>query len=297
MVAGIAMGLVTDADADRFVVLSDIQGIEDALGDMDFKVAGTRDGITALQMDIKIKGINWAIFEQALTQARAGRLHILSIMEETISQPRADISQYAPRIITIHISPDKIGKIIGPGGKMIRAIQEETGTRVSIDDDGTVYIATNDSNGAALAKEQIRQLAADPEIGEIYTGKVVRATDFGLFVEILPGVDGLVHISQLADYRVENVTDVASVGDEIMVMVTDISPEGKIRLSRQAVLEGWSAEEARERDRPKGGGGGGGNRGGGNRGGGNRGGGNRGGGNRGGGNRGGGNGGQRPPRN
>jgi polyribonucleotide nucleotidyltransferase len=151
MVAGIAMGLITDSEASRFVVLSDIQGIEDALGDMDFKVAGTRDGITALQMDIKIKGINWAIFEQALAQAKAGRFHILGIMEETISQPRDDISQYAPRIITIQISPEKIGKVIGPGGKMIRALQEETNTRISIDDDGTIYIATSDGNGAAAS--------------------------------------------------------------------------------------------------------------------------------------------------
>lgn len=248
-VSGIAMGLVTDPDNDHFMVLSDIQGVEDAFGDMDFKVAGTRQGVTALQMDIKIKGIRWEIFKQALDQAKEGRLHILAEMEKTISAPRPDISPYAPRIITITIDPEKIGKVIGPGGKIVRAIQEETGVRISIDDDGTVYIATNDSNGAALAKDRIHLLTAEAEVGEIYTGKVVRATDFGLFVEILPGTDGMVHISQLADYRVSKTTDVADVGDEIMVMVTDIDEEGKIRLSRLAVLEGWTPEEARERDR------------------------------------------------
>jgi polyribonucleotide nucleotidyltransferase len=261
MVSGIAMGLVTDPETDRFVVLSDIQGVEDFLGDMDFKVAGTREGITALQMDIKIKGLPRDVLNQALAQAQAGRFHILDKMEETLNMPREDISQYAPRIITMHIDPEKIGKIIGPGGKMVRAIQEETGVRISIDDDGTVYIATNEAAAAEAAKDQIRLLVAEAQIGEIYTGKVVRATDFGLFVEILPGTDGMVHISQLADYRVNQVTDVADVGDEIMVMVTDISSEGKIRLSRQAVLEGWTAEEARERDRvPSGGRRGGGNR-------------------------------------
>jgi len=249
LVSGIAMGLVTDTEDDRFVVLSDIQGLEDALGDMDFKVAGVRQGITALQMDIKIQGIHWEIFEQALAQAKEGRLHILAEMEKTINAPRPDISPYAPRIITIRIDPEKIGKVIGPGGKMVRAIQEETGVRISIDDDGTVYIATNDSNGAALAKDRIQLLTAEAAVGEIYTGKVVRVTDFGLFVEILPGVDGMVHISQLADYRVAKVTDVADMGDEIMVMVTDIDQGGKIRLSRLAVLEGWTPEEARARDR------------------------------------------------
>ena len=274
MVSGIAMGLITDPETDRFVVLSDIQGVEDFLGDMDFKVAGTREGVTALQMDMKIKGLPWDVLKQALTQAQAGRFHILEKMEETLDAPRAEISQYAPRIITMSIDPEKIGKVIGPGGKVVRAIQEETGVRISIDDDGTVYIATNDAAAADAARDHIQLLVAEAQIGEIYTGKVVRATDFGLFVEILPGTDGLVHISQLADYRVNTVTDVADVGDEIMVMVTDISSEGKIRLSRQAVLEGWTPEEARERDRvPSGGrrGGGGGNRrgGGGNRRGGN----------------------------
>ncbi|RME42035.1 MAG: polyribonucleotide nucleotidyltransferase [Caldilineae bacterium] len=263
-VSGIAMGLVTDPEDDRFVILSDIQGMEDALGDMDFKIAGTRKGVTALQMDIKIKGLPWPVLEQALEQARAGRHYILDLMAEAIAEPRPDISPYAPRITTMHVDPELIGKIIGPGGKTVRAIQDETGARISIEDDGTVYIATNDGEAAALAKSKIEELVAVPEIGAIYTGKVVRITDFGAFVEILPGTDGMVHISQLADYRVRNVRDVIQEGDEIMVMVTDIDREGKIRLSRQAVLEGWTPEEARAHDRvPAGGRRGGGNRGGG----------------------------------
>ena len=249
IVSGIAMGLITDPDSDKFSVLSDIQGLEDALGDMDFKVAGTRQGITALQMDIKIAGIPWAVFEQALAQAKKGRYHIMEKMEETLGSPREDLSTYAPRIITIKVNPDIIGKIIGPGGKTVRSIQEETGARISIEDDGTVFISTHDGEAAKLAQVRIEELTATAEIGAIYTGKVVRTTDFGAFVEILPGTDGLVHISQLADYRVANVEDVAKLGDEIMVMVTNISPEGKIRLSRQAVLEGWTIEEAQERDK------------------------------------------------
>ena len=249
IVSGIAMGLITDPASDNFSVLSDIQGLEDALGDMDFKVAGTRQGITALQMDIKIAGIPWAVFEQALTQAKEGRYHIMGKMEETLGDPREDLSTYAPRIVTIKVNPDIIGKIIGPGGKTVRSIQEETGARISIEDDGTVFISTHDGAAAQLAQVRIEELTATAEIGAIYTGKVVRTTDFGAFVEILPGTDGLVHISQLADYRVANVEDVAKLGDEIMVMVTNISPEGKIRLSRQAVLEGWTIEEAQERDK------------------------------------------------
>jgi len=249
IVSGIAMGLITDPDSDKFSVLSDIQGLEDALGDMDFKVAGTRQGITALQMDIKIAGIPWAVFEQALAQAKEGRYHIMEQMEKTLSAPRDDLSTYAPRIITIKVNPEIIGKIIGPGGKTVRSIQDETGARISIEDDGTVFISTHDGAAAQLAQVRIEELTATAEIGAIYTGKVVRTTDFGAFVEILPGTDGLVHISQLADYRVANVEDVAKLGDEIMVMVTNISPEGKIRLSRQAVLEGWTIEEAQERDK------------------------------------------------
>jgi polyribonucleotide nucleotidyltransferase len=240
------MGLVTDGE--RHVVLTDIQGLEDALGDMDFKVAGTRVGITALQMDIKIHGLNYEILEKALAQAREGRLFILERMLEAIAQPRDHLSPYAPRIITIHIDPEKIGRVIGPGGKMIRAIQEETGAKIDIEDDGAVFIASAEQEASERAIEMVRALTEDAEVGKIYTGKVSRTTDFGAFVEILPGVDGLVHISQLADYRVPSVEDVVHVGDEIMVMVTSIDPEGKIRLSRQAVLEGWTVEQAIESD-------------------------------------------------
>jgi polyribonucleotide nucleotidyltransferase len=251
-VSGVAMGLVTEED--RYAILTDIQGLEDALGDMDFKVAGTRDGITALQMDIKTRGLRYEILEEALAQAYEGRLFILDRMLETISEPRPDLSPYAPRIITVQIDPEKIGKIIGPGGKTIRAIQEETGVKIDIEEDGTVFIASADGEGSQRAIQMVEALTEEAEIGRIYTGRVVRTTDFGAFVEILPGTDGLVHISQLADYRVPSVEDVVQVGDEIMVMVIDIDSEGKIRLSRQAVLEGWTAEHAREQDRPRQGG-------------------------------------------
>jgi len=247
-VAGIAMGLVMENG--HYQILSDIQGLEDFLGDMDFKVAGTREGITALQMDIKVKGISFEIIEQALAQAQEGRYHILDSMAQTIAQPQPDLSPYAPRLTIIKVDPEKIGAIIGPGGKVIRGIQEETGVKIDIEDDGSVYIASTDGPSAERAREMIETLVAEPEIGQIYTGKVVRITNFGAFVEFLPGQDGLVHISQLADYRVPSVGDVVQVGDEIMVMVTDIDHEGKVRLSRQAVLEGWTAEEARRRDRP-----------------------------------------------
>jgi len=254
-VSGVAMGLITEGD--RYVILSDIQGMEDALGDMDFKVTGTRDGITALQMDIKTRGLSYEVLQKALDQAREGRLYILDRMLETISEPRPELSPYAPRIITIQIDPEKIGKVIGPSGKTIRAIQSETGVKIDIDDDGSVFIASADGEASERAIQMVQALTEEAEVGKIYTGKVVRTTDFGAFVEILPGTDGLVHISQLADYRVPNVEDVVRVGDEIMVMVIDIGNEGKIRLSRQAVLEGWTVEHAREQDqrRPSGRGG------------------------------------------
>jgi polyribonucleotide nucleotidyltransferase len=254
-VAGIAMGLISENE--KYAILSDIQGLEDHLGDMDFKVAGTREGVTALQMDIKIKGLSYEILSQALTQARTGRFHILDKMAETIAEPKKELSAYAPRITTMHIDPDKIGKIIGPGGKMIRKIQEECDVDVDIEDDGTVYIAAVEGLGAQKAIEMIEGLTEEATIGKTYVGKVVRTESYGAFVEILPGVDGMVHISQLADYRVPSVEDVVRVGDEIMVMVIDVDAEtGKIKLSRQAVLEGWTAEEARERDRKPSGGGG-----------------------------------------
>ncbi|RME98149.1 MAG: polyribonucleotide nucleotidyltransferase [Chloroflexi bacterium] len=247
-VAGVAMGLVQEGD--QFAVLTDIQGIEDALGDMDFKVAGTREGITALQMDIKISGLRWDIMEQALAQALEGRLHILGKMDEILPAPREHLSKYAPSIVTVQIDPEKIGRVIGPGGKIIRAIQDETGAKIDIDDDGTVFIAATDQESGTMALERVKAMTEEAELGKIYTGKVVRIADFGAFVEILPDTDGLVPISQLADYRVPSVSDVVALGDEIMVMVTNIDPAGKIRLSRQAVLEGWSLEEARKNDRP-----------------------------------------------
>jgi polyribonucleotide nucleotidyltransferase len=247
-VAGIAMGLI--GEGGRYAILSDIQGLEDHLGDMDFKVAGTREGITALQMDIKIKGLSREILSKALGQARDGRLFILDRMAEVITAPKQELSPYAPRIVTIHVDPDKIGKIIGPGGKMIRKIQEECDVQIDIQDDGTVFIAATEGPAAERAIEMIEGLTEEAKIGKVYLGKVVRTESYGAFVEILPGLDGMVHISQLADYRAPTVEDVVKVGDEIMVMVIDIDSEtGKIRLSRQAVLEGWTAEEAREKDR------------------------------------------------
>ena len=221
--------------------------MEDHLGDMDFKVAGTEKGVTALQMDIKINGLSFELLENALEQAREGRLFILKKMLEAIPEPRKELSPNAPRIITIHIDPEKIGKVIGPGGKMIRRIQTDYDVKIDIDEDGTVYIAGG--VGAEKAQSEIEMMTKDVEPGQIYTGKVVRVEPYGAFVEILPGVDGMVHISQLADYRVPKVEDVVQVGDDLMVMVIDVDPSGKIRLSRQAVLEGWTAEEARERDK------------------------------------------------
>jgi polyribonucleotide nucleotidyltransferase len=250
-VAGIAMGLIKDGD--RYAVLTDIQGLEDHLGDMDFKVAGTRQGITALQMDIKTKGITSEIMSQALAQARDARLYILDKIEAAIPEPRADLKPHAPRMTVIKIDPEKIGAIIGPGGKVIRSIQEETNTRIDIEDDGTIFISAINQEGAQMARDMVESLTEEAVLGRIYTGKVVRTTDFGAFVEILPRIDGMVHISQLDSEHVEKVENVARVGDEITVMVTNIDPSGKIRLSRQAVLEGWTPEEAMARDqKPKG---------------------------------------------
>ncbi len=253
-VAGVAMGLVTD-DTGRYKILTDIQGTEDHLGDMDFKVAGTTKGITALQMDIKISGLSTQMMTEALEQAHTARLFILDKMQEAIAQPRAELKPHAPRIITVKIPVDKIGALIGPGGKNIRALQEETGVKIDVQEDGTVYIASTDGIGGETARIRVESLGESAEIGRIYTGKVVRIEAFGAFVQILPGMDGLVHISQLDSERVNKVEDICGLGDELTVMVTDIDPAGKIRLSRQAVLEGWSAEEAREKDKPRGGGG------------------------------------------
>ena len=233
-VAGVAMGLVMEGN--RYAILSDIAGAEDHYGDMDFKVTGTTEGITALQMDIKIGGVNSMILSEALEQARKGRLHILEIMKQAIENPREEISPYAPRIITIKINPDKIRDIIGPGGKMIRSITEETGAKIDVSDDGTVNIATADGEAAQAALARIRGLTAEAEIGETYLGTVSRIVDFGAFVEILPGLDGLLHISEISDRRIKDVRDELKEGQQIMVKC--IGKEGnKVKLSRKAVLK------------------------------------------------------------
>ena len=256
-VSGVAMGLITDLNGSgRYQILTDIQGTEDHLGDMDFKVAGTAAGITALQMDIKISGLSAQMMKEALEQAKVARMSIMEKMLAVLPEYRAELKPHAPRILTVKIPVDKIGALIGPGGKNIRALQEETGATIDVQEDGTVYIAATDGVGGKIAYERVAALGESAVIGNIYTGKVVRIADFGAFVEIIPGVDGLVHISQLDTERVNKVEDVVGMGDEITVMVTDIDPQGKIRLSRQAVLEGWTAEEAREKDQRKPGGGG-----------------------------------------
>ncbi|XXK29502.1 polyribonucleotide nucleotidyltransferase [Arenicellales bacterium nBUS_45] len=232
-VAGVAMGLIKEGD--QFAVLTDILGDEDHLGDMDFKVAGTSDGVTALQMDIKIDGITKEIMEQALDQAKRGRLHILGEMAKAISTPREEMSRYAPRITTMSVPTDKIRDVIGKGGVTIRAISEATGAAIDIDDDGTIKIATSDLSAAEEARRRIEQITADVEAGTIYEGKVVRLMDFGAFVNILPGKDGLVHISQISEERVANVSDKLSEGDLVKVKVLEVDKQGRIRLSMKAV--------------------------------------------------------------
>ncbi len=234
-VSGIAMGLVQEGD--QVVILSDILGDEDHTGDMDFKVAGTSKGVTALQMDIKIHELSRDILEKALEQARRGRLHILDKMLACLANPRTDISPYAPKILTIHINPDKIREVIGPGGKMVRAIQSETNTRIELQDDGLVKIAALNEEDAMAAKEQVEAIALEPEEGVIYEGKVVKTTDFGAFVQLAPGTEGLVHISQLANRRVNKVTDVVNEGDVIRVKVLEVSQDGRIRLSLKAAVK------------------------------------------------------------
>jgi polyribonucleotide nucleotidyltransferase len=234
-VAGIAMGLIKEDS--KVMVLSDILGDEDHLGDMDFKVAGTREGITAIQMDIKIKGISFEIMEKALDRARTGRMHILDIMDQTISEPRKEISVYAPRITTIQIPVDKIGAIIGPGGKTIKKIIEDTGVKIDIDDDGKTVIASEDMARVEQAKKIILSMAKDPEIGDYFKGTVKKVTNFGAFVEIVPGKEGMVHISELDIARTNKVTDVVNVGDKIDVLVKRVDPEGKIALSRKDYLK------------------------------------------------------------
>ena len=235
-VAGVAMGLILDEATNRHAVLSDIAGAEDHYGDMDFKVAGTRNGITALQMDIKVSGITTEIMRAALAQAQAGRFHILDKMEATIESPRTAISNYAPRIVTIKIPVDKIRDVIGPGGKMIRSIVERTGVKIDVEDDGRVNVASADEESAKKAITIIEELTASPELNKTYLGKVQRITDFGAFVEILPGVDGLLHVSEIAHYRVGDVRDELQEGDQALVKVINVDPSGKVRLSRKALL-------------------------------------------------------------
>jgi polyribonucleotide nucleotidyltransferase len=240
-VAGVAMGLIKDAEGGNVAILTDIQGLEDFLGDMDFKVAGTRDGITAIQMDIKIKGIDRAILEKALEQARVGRLFILDKMLETIREPRKELSPYAPKVLQFKIDPDKIREVIGPGGKMINKIIDETGVKIDIEDDGRVFIASPDQASAAKAKGMIDAIVKVIEVGEVYFGTVVRIMNFGAFVELLPGKDGMVHISRLGAQRVNKVEDEVNIGDKVLVKVIEIDSQGRINLSRKEML----AEEKR----------------------------------------------------
>jgi polyribonucleotide nucleotidyltransferase len=234
-VAGIAMGLIKEGE--KFAVLTDILGDEDHLGDMDFKVAGTREGVTALQMDIKIEGINRQIMQVALEQALKARLHILGEMAKVIDTPRADVSDFAPRITTLKVHPDKIRDIIGKGGATIRALTEETGTTIDIEDDGTVKVAAVDGEAAKAAIERIKQLTAEAEVGEVYKGKVVKVVEFGAFVNFLPGKDGLVHVSEIANERVNDVNEYLSEGQEVKVKVLEIDRQGRVRLSMKAVEE------------------------------------------------------------
>jgi len=222
---------------DEIRILSDIQGLEDHYGDMDFKVAGTKDGITALQMDIKIKGISVDIMKKALAQAKEGRLHILGKMNEVLAEPRTELSEYAPSMISMKIDPDKIGSVIGPGGKTINKIIDETDAKIDIEDDGSINILADDQENGERAREMIEELTKDVEVGEIYEGKVKRVVNFGAFVEILPGKEGLVHISELADYHVKKVEDILKVGDTVPVKVIEIDNQDRINLSRKEALE------------------------------------------------------------
>ena len=235
-VAGVAMGLIKDAETGKVVVLTDIQGLEDFLGDMDFKVAGTMNGITAIQMDIKIAGIDREILKTALAQALQGRLHILGIMLETLGQPRDHLSPYAPKIVRFTINPEKIREVIGPGGKMINKIIAETGVKIDIEDDGRVFLSTPDEAAAAKARKIIEGIAKDIEVGDVFTGKVVRIMNFGAFVELAPGKDGMIHISKLANHRVEKVEDVVNIGDELEVKVNEIDAQGRINLIRNDMV-------------------------------------------------------------
>ena len=243
-VAGIAMGLIMDEKSGKWAVLSDIAGAEDHYGDMDFKVAGSAAGITALQMDIKVAGITSEIMAKALEQARAGRLHILAEMAKTLAETRKEMSLFAPRIVTIKIPVDKIRDVIGPGGKMIRSIIERTGVKIDVEDDGRVNVASADGDSAQKAIDIIQELTATPELNKSYMGKVQRITDFGAFVEIMPGTDGLLHVSEIANHRVKDVRDELKEGQQVLVKVINIDPTGKIRLSRKALLQEGASPEA-----------------------------------------------------
>ena len=250
-VAGVAMGLIMDEESGRYAILSDIAGAEDHYGDMDFKVTGTADGITALQMDIKVTGITTEIMREALEQARVGRLHILSKMAETLSASREETSTFAPRIVTIRIPVDKIRDVIGPGGKMIRSIIERTGVKIDVEDDGQINVASSDETAAQKAINIIQELTASPELNKIYVGKIVRITDFGAFVEIMPNIDGLLHISEIALHRVKDVRDELKDGERVRVKVINVDPSGKVRLSRKALLQEGSPGNAESLSKPQ----------------------------------------------
>ena len=245
-VAGVAMGLIKDPESGKVVVLTDIQGLEDFLGDMDFKVAGTKNGITAIQMDIKIKGIDKEILTRALAQARDGRMFIMGKMAETLEAPRDHLSEYAPKIVCFTINPEKIGEVVGPRGKTINKIIADTGVTIDIEDDGMVYIATPDADAAERAKKMIEGIVKEIEVGEVYLGKVVRIMPFGAFVELLPGKDGMVHISKLAHKRVEKVEDVVKIGDEILVKVIEIDDKGRVNLTRKDLLPKEESEGVKQ---------------------------------------------------
>src|SRR5262249_244421 len=245
-VAGVAMGLVMEGN--KYAILTDIAGAEDHYGDMDFKVTGTRGGVTALQMDIKVTGVNARILADALQQARDGRIFILDKMEAAIAEPRGEISPHAPRILTIQIPVDKIREVIGPGGKVIRGLVEKTGCKIDVEDSGRINIASANLTAAEEAKRLIEEITAVPEVGKTYLGTVQRIADFGAFVEILPGTDGLLHVSEIAEYRVRDVRDELTEGQQLLVKVINVDPSGKIRLSRKAVLRDERGESGEEQD-------------------------------------------------
>jgi polyribonucleotide nucleotidyltransferase len=241
--AGVAMGLIKEGD--RVAVLTDILGTEDYLGDMDFKVAGTRDGVTSIQMDIKIDGLTLDVIRDALAKAKNARIHILDVMGQTLADPRTTLSKYAPRIITVQVKPDRIGDIIGPKGKVIRGIQEQTGAEINVDDSGMVTISSTDGKAGEQAREMVEAIVQEPEVGKIYEGVVKSTTQFGAFVEIIPGVEGLLHISELAHERTRRTEDVVNKGDTIKVKLLEVDSRGKMRLSRKALLE--KPEEAEQK--------------------------------------------------